>query len=222
MTSVCNIIHQKNLLPGVSTMKLPISIKNALIETIIDQYIENDPSSKVSEDPLSFSIPVANILEDTSDLNIKESDIQVTVAENSDSLSYSEGQENLHFISPFTRRCDRYNECLDYMKKNTSSNKKFTLEYDPAIKESLIYNFFSGSIVMIVPESMTSLSQLRFALMAGGSKLRAIMDSMGGGWVYVFPQYIMEYMECGKMPARDTNVQQVLACYLADMFPEKA
>jgi len=30
----------------------------------------------------------------------------------------------------------------------------------------------------------------------------------------------MEYMECGKTQAKDTNVQQVLASYLEDIFPE--
>ncbi|WP_321431208.1 hypothetical protein [uncultured Methanolobus sp.] len=106
------------------------------------------------------------------------------------------------------------------MQESTKANRKFTVEYDPAIKESLIYNFFSGKIVLMVPEEMTSLSKLRFALMAGGSKLRAIIDSTGG-WIYVFPKHIMESMECGKMPARDTNVNMVIASYLADIFPDE-
>ncbi|WP_340818230.1 hypothetical protein [Methanolobus sp. WCC4] len=199
-------------------MKLPMPLKNALIEAMITQYTDYNPASKVSDEPMTFSIPVTSILEETNDFGITDTDIQATVDENSGSLSYSDDKTNLQFISPFTRNCDRYNECLDYIKDNTKENKKFSLEYDPAIKESLIYNFVSGSIVMIVPDSMTSLSQLRFALAVGGSKLRAIMDSLGGGWVYVFPGYIMEYMECGKTPARDTNVQQVLASYLEDMF----
>jgi hypothetical protein len=203
-------------------MKLPVPIKHALIEAVIKQYTEYQSSSMISKEPVTFSIPVTKILEGAEDFGMTRSDIQTTVIDNEGSLSYSDDLENLQFISPFTRTSSLYNECLDYIRKNTSANAKFTLEYDPAIKESLIYNFFSGSIVMIVPDSMTSLSHLRFALMAGGSKLRAIMDSIGGGWVYVFPKFIMEYMECGKMPAKDTNVQQVLACYLADMFPEEA
>jgi hypothetical protein len=31
----------------------------------------------------------------------------------------------------------------------------------------------------------------------------------------------MESMECGKMPARDTNVNMVIASYLADVFPDE-
>lgn len=202
------------------TMKLPTLLKNALIETMISQYTEDNSSSKINEDPITFSVPVSKIREDTQDFTINEYDIQDTIAENPGSLSLSEGSDSIEFIPPFSRTCDRYDEALNYIRDNTSSNPKFTLTYDPAIKESLIYNFFTGSIVLIVPDEMTNLSQLNFALMAGGSKLRAIMDSMGGGWVYVFPRYIMEYMECGKMPARDTNVQQVLASYLEDIFPE--
>lgn len=201
-------------------MKLPMPLKNALIEAMVTQYTEYHSASKVSDEPMTFLIPVTSILEDTNDFGITDTDIQVTVDENSGSLSYSDDRGNVQFVSPFTRTCSTYDECLDYIKSNTKENQKFTLEYDPAIKESLIYNFFSGSIVMIVPESMTSLSQLRFALTVGGSKLRTIMDSLDGGWVYVFPKFIMEYMECGKTPAKDTNVQKVLACYLDDMFPE--
>jgi hypothetical protein len=200
-------------------MKLPISIKHALIEAMITQYTENSPSSGIGEEPLTFSVPLANIQEDAEDFKITESDIKATVVENPGSLSLSKETDSLLFVPPFTRTCDHYDQALNYIKENTSSNRKFTLEYDPAIKESLIYNFFSGSIVMIVPDGMTSLSQLNFALMAGGSKLRAIMDNKGGGWVYVFPKYIMEYMECGKTPVMDTNVQQVLASYLEDIFP---
>lgn len=201
-------------------MKLPTLIKHALIETMISRYTEDEPSSRISEEPLTFSVPVAKILEDTQDFKITESDIQTTVSKNSGSMSLSEETHAIQFTPPFNRACDRYDEALNYIRENTSSNPKFTLGYDPAIKESLIYNFFTGSVVLIVPDGMTSLSQLNFALMAGGSKLRAIMDSTGGGWVYVFPKYIMEYMECGKMPARETNVQQVLASYLEDIFPE--
>jgi hypothetical protein len=106
------------------------------------------------------------------------------------------------------------------MQESTKTNRKFAVEYDPAIKESLIYNFFSGNIALLVPEEMTNLAQLKFALMAGGSKLRAILDDTGG-WIYVFPKHIMEYMECGKMPSRDTNVNMVIASYLADVFPDE-
>ncbi|KXS42936.1 hypothetical protein HWN40_06470 [Methanolobus zinderi] len=201
-------------------MKLPAPIKHALIEAMISQYSENHPASRVREEPLTFSVPVTDILEDTSDFNIIESDIQDAVDKNPASLSFNDGSDTLQFIPPFTRSCELYDDALNYFKENTASNPKFTLEYDPAIKESLIYNFFTGSIVMIVPDRMTSLSQLHFALMAGGSKLRAIMDSKDGGWVYVFPKFIMEYMECGKTQAKDTNVQQVLASYLEDIFPE--
>lgn len=201
-------------------MKLPTPIKHALIEAMISRYTEDNPSSKLSEDPLTFSVPMASILEDTQDFRINESDIKVTISENPDSLSLNDRSDTLQFVPPFIRACD-YDDVLNYIRDNTSSNPKFTLAYDPAIKESLIYNFFRGSIVLVVPDGMTSLSQLNFALMAGGSKLRAIMDRTGGGWVYVFPRYIMEYMECGKMPARDTNVQQVLASYLEDIFPER-
>ncbi|SFM29207.1 hypothetical protein [Methanolobus profundi] len=201
-------------------MKLPLPIKHALIETMITKYIEDNSASRISEEPLTYSVPVSSILESASDFGLTTDDVKATVDENQGSLSYSEDPEVLEFISPLTRSCDRYNECFDYIKENTSSNAKFVIEYDPAIKESLIYHFLSGSIVMIVPDSMTSLSQLNFALMAGGSKLRAIMDKLGGGWVYVFPKYIMEYMECGKTSAKETNVQMVLASYMADMFPD--
>jgi photosystem II stability/assembly factor-like uncharacterized protein len=32
----------------------------------------------------------------------------------------------------------------------------------------------------------------------------------------------MESQECGKIPAKDTNVEEVLASYLNDMFPGDA
>lgn len=200
-------------------MKLPVSIKHALIEAMISQYVENYPASRISEDPLTFSVPVSKILEDANDFLIDEADVLTTISENPGSLSYEENSGNLQFIQPFTRNRELYTECLDYIRENTSSNPKFTIEYDSSIKESLIYHFFAGSIVLMVPDGMNSLSQLKFALMAGGSKLRSIIDTTGG-WIYVFPKYIMESMECGKMLARDTNVQQVLASYLEDIFPD--
>ncbi|MEZ5336259.1 MAG: hypothetical protein R2741_14045 [Methanolobus sp.] len=199
-------------------MKLPASIKHALIEAKISLYTENHPSSKVNGEPLTFSIPTDNILEMTKPFGITVSDIQTSVTENPGSLIINE-DEAVIFTPPFTRKCDKYDDCLNYIKENTSSNSKFTIEYDPAIKESLIYHFFSGSIVLMVPEGMQSLQQLKFALMAGGSKLRAIIDKTGG-WIYIFPKFIMESMECGKMPAIDTNVDEVIGSYLEDMFPE--
>ncbi|WP_406661710.1 hypothetical protein V7O66_04105 [Methanolobus sp. ZRKC3] len=201
-------------------MKLPMPIKYALIEAMITQYTEDHPSSRVSEETLTFSIPVVNILEDTNDFGITDSDIQDVVTENTDSLSYSKDSGTLHFTSPFTRSSDLYNESLNYIKESTASNAKFTIGYDSAIKESLIYHFFKGSIVLMVPEDMSNPSQLKFALTVGGSKLRVIIDDTGG-WIYVFPKYTMESMECGKMPARESNVQQVLASYLEDVFPEE-
>ncbi|MBP1908490.1 hypothetical protein [Methanolobus bombayensis] len=201
-------------------MKLPTQVKHALIEAMIAQYTEDYPSCKISQEPLRFQIAVGKILEDTEVFGITESDIKETVTSNPDSLLLTDDSEAVQFIPPFTRKCDSYNKLLDYMQESTKANRKFTVEYDPSIRESLIYNFFSGKIVLMVPEEMTGLSQLRFALMAGGSKLRAIIDDTGG-WIYVFPKHIMEAMECGKMPARDTNVNMVIASYLADVFPDE-
>ena len=200
-------------------MKLPVPIKHALIEATISQYVDDHPSCKVSQEPATFEVPMDKILEDTEVFKITGSDVMETITANSGSLSFIEDPGSVKFIPSFSRDCDLYSKLLDYMKKSTEDSRKFTVEYDPGIKESLIYNFFKGHIVLMVPESMTNLSQLRFALMAGGSKLRAIIDDTGG-WVYVFPKYIMESMECGKMSARETNVDQVLASYLADMFPD--
>jgi hypothetical protein len=201
-------------------MKMPAQVKHALIEAMITQYTEDFSSCKISQEPLTFQIAVGKILDDTEVFGITESDIKETISVNPESLLLTEDSESVQFIPPFTRECNSYNKLLDYMRESTKANRKFTVEYDPAIKESLIYNFFSGKIVLMVPEEMTSLSQLRFALMAGGSKLRAIIDSTGG-WIYVFPKHIMESMECGKMPARDTNVNMVIASYLADVFPDE-
>ncbi|WP_370573200.1 hypothetical protein [Methanomethylovorans sp.] len=201
-------------------MKLPIAIKHALIEATISQDTETSPSSLISKDPLTFKIPLARILDNTSVFNINDSDIQATIKENPNSLSYLEDSEAVQFIPPFTRTCNFYDAVLDEIKENTSTNPKFTIGYDPAIKEALIYHFFSGSIVLMVPEGMSNLSQLKFALTVGGSKLRTIID-MTGGWIYAFPKYIMESQECGKILAKDTNVEQVLASYLDDIFPEE-
>lgn len=201
-------------------MKLPIAIKHALIEATISQDTETSPSSLISKNPLTFKIPLARILDDTSVFGINDSDIQATIKENPNSLSYLEDSEAVQFIPPFTRTCNLYDAVLDEIKENTSTNPKFTIGYDPAIKEALIYHFFSGSIVLMVPEGMSNLSQLKFALTVGGSKLRTIID-MTGGWIYAFPKYIMESQECGKILAKDTNVEQVLASYLDDIFPEE-
>lgn len=202
-------------------MKLPASVKHALIETTISQYTENYPSSLISKTPLTFRFPLIKILEDTEIFGITDSDIKSTITKNPSSLSYIEDSEAVQFIPPFTRTCNLYDTVLDEIRANTSTNPKFTIGYDPAIKEALIYHFFSGSIVLMVPEGMSNLSQLKFALTAGGSKLRSIID-MTGGWIYVFPKYIMESQECGKIPAKDTNVEQVLASYLNDIFPGEA
>ena len=202
-------------------MKLPAPIKHALIEANISLYAESKPSSRTNEKPLTFKIPMVQILEETKNFGITESDIQATIVENPNSLSYIEDSKAVQFIPSFTRTCDLYNEILDEIKTNASANPKFTIGYDPAIKEALIYHFFTGSIVLMVPEDMSNLSQLKFALKAGGSMLRAIID-MTGGWIYVFPKYIMESQECGKIPAKDTNVEEVLASYMNDMFPEDA
>ncbi|WP_094228732.1 hypothetical protein [Methanolobus psychrotolerans] len=199
-------------------MKLPVPIKHALIEAMISQYTENYPSSRTREDPLTFEVPLARIIEDTEIFGITYSDILATVIENPLSLFHSKHSEGVLFIQPFSRSCDLYDEVLGYIRENTSSNPKFAIGYDPAIKEALIYHFFTGSIVLMVPEGMSSLSQLKFALTVGGSKLRVIIE-MTGGWIYLFLKYIMESDECGKMPARDTNVQQVLVSYLEDVFP---
>ncbi len=201
-------------------MKLPIAIKHALIEATISQDTETSPSSLISKDPLTFKIPLARILDNTSVFNINDSDIQATIKENPNSLSYLEDSEAVQFIPLFTRTCNLYDAVLDEIKENTSTNPKFTIGYDPAIKEALIYHFFSGSIVLMVPEGMSNLSQLKFALTVGGSKLRTIID-MTGGWIYAFPKYIMESQGCGKILAKDTNVEQVLASYLDDIFPEE-
>lgn len=199
-------------------MKLPTPIKHALIEATISMYCENFPSSKINEKPLTFKVPLVTIRADTEIFGITDSDIQATIAGNPDSLSYIEDSKAVQFTPPFTRTCNLYDVVLDKIKANTSVNPKATIDYDPAIKEDLIYNFFTGSIVLMVPESMSNLSQLKFALTVGGSKLRAIID-MTGGWIYVFPKYIMESQECGKIPAKETNVEQVLVSYLDDMFP---
>ncbi|WP_370575323.1 hypothetical protein [Methanomethylovorans sp.] len=201
-------------------MKLPIAIKHALIEATISQDTETSPSSLISKNPLTFKIPLARILDDTSVFGINDSDIQATIKENPNSLSYLEDSEAVQFSPPFTRTCNLYDAVLDEIKENTSTNPKFTIGYDPAIKEALIYHFFSGSIVLMVPEGMSNLSQLKFALTVGGSKLRTIID-MTGGWIYAFPKYIMESQECGKILAKDTNVEQVFASYLDDIFPEE-
>lgn len=202
-------------------MKLPAPIKHALIEANISLYAESKPSFRTNEKPLIFKIPMAQILEDTKYFNITKSDIQATIMENPNSLSFIEDSGAVQFILPFTRICNLYDSILDDIKANTSTNPKFTIGYDPAIKEALIYHFFTGSIVLMVPEDMSNLSQLKFALKAGGSMLRAIID-VTGGWIYVFPQCIMESQECGKIPAKDTNVEEVLASYLNDMFSEDA
>nr|WP_321498316.1 hypothetical protein [uncultured Methanolobus sp.] len=200
-------------------MKMPTQIKHALIEAMISQYTEDFPSCKIEQEPLKFQVAVGKILEDTGVFGITEADIKETITANPGSLLLTDDLESVQFIPPLTRECDSYNKLLDYMQESTKANRKFTVEYDPTIRESLIYNFFNGKIVLMVPEEMTSLTQLRFALMAGGSKLRAIIDETGG-WIYVFPKYIMESMECGKMPSRDTNVNMVIASYLADVFPD--
>ena len=202
-------------------MKLPAPIKHALIEANISLYAESKPSSLTNEKSLTFKIPMAQILEDTKYFGITESDIQATIIENPNSLSFIEDSRAVQFIPPFTRTCNLYDAVLDEIKTNTSANPKFTISYNPAIKEALIYHFLTGSIVLMVPENMSNLSQLKFALKAGGSMLRVIID-MTGGWIYVFPKYIMESQECGKIPAKDTNVEEVLASYMNDMFPEDA
>lgn len=202
-------------------MKLPTALKHALIEATIILYAETSPSSLVSKTPLILRIPMVQILKDTENFGITESDIQATIKENQNSLSYVEDSKIVQFIPSFTRIYNLYDAVLDNIKANTATNPKFTIGYDPAIKEALIYHFFSGSIVLMVPESMSNLSQLKFALTVGGSKLRAIIDTTGG-WVYVFPKYIMESQECGKIPAKDTNVEEVLASYLNDIFPGEA
>lgn len=221
-----NVIYYKAdvayyYLQEASPIKLPAPLKHALIEATISQHTENYPSSLISKNPLTFGVPLVKILEDTEIFGITESDIQDTTIENLNSLSYKEDLKTVQFTPPFTRTCNLYDAVLNEIRTDTTTDPKFTIGYDPAIKEALIYHFFNGSIVLMVPESMSSLSQLRFALTAGGSKLRAIID-MTGGWVYVFPKYIMESQECGKIPARDTNVEQVLASYLTDIFPEEA
>lgn len=202
-------------------MKLPAPIKHALIEANISLYAESKPSSRTNEKSLSFKIPMAQIIEDTKYFGINESDIQATIIENPNSLSLIEDSRAVQFIPSFTRTCNLYDAILDEIKTNTCANPKFTISYNPSIKEALIYHFFTGSIVLMVPEDMSNLSQLKFALKAGGSMLRAIID-MTGGWIYVFPKYIMESQECGKIPAKDTNVEEVLASYLSDMFPGDA
>lgn len=202
-------------------MKLPTALKHALIEATIILYAETSPSSLVSKTPLILRIPMVQILKDTENFGITESDIQATIKENPNSLSYVKDSKIVQFIPSFTRIYNLYDAVLDNIKANTATNPKFTIGYDPAIKEALIYHFFSGSIVLMVPESMSNLSQLKFALTVGGSKLRAIIDTTGG-WVYVFPKYIMESQECGKIPAKDTNVEEVLASYLNDIFPGEA
>ncbi|AFV22512.1 hypothetical protein Mpsy_0301 [Methanolobus psychrophilus R15] len=201
-------------------MKLPTPIKHALIEATISMYIETYPSSRISKEPLAFAIPPVKILEDTEIFGITDSDIQATVAENPNSLSCIIDPDAVQFIPPFTRTCNLYDKVLDNIKTNTSIDPKTTIFYDPAIKEDLIYHFFTGSIVLMVPEDMSDLSQLKFALTAGGSKLRAIID-VTGGWVYLFPKHIMQSRECGKILAKDTNVDQVLARYLDEIFPEE-
>lgn len=199
-------------------MKLPVLIKHALIEANISLYAESKPSSRTNEKPLTFKIPMAQILEDTKYFGITESDIQEMIIENPNSLSFIEDSKAVQFIPPITRTCNLYDAVLDEIKTNTSTNTKFTIGYDPKIKEALIYHFFTGSIVLMVPENLSNLSQLKFALKVGGSTLRAIID-ITGGWIYVFPKYIMESQECGKIPAKDTNVEEVLASYLNDIFP---
>ena len=199
-------------------MKLPVLIKHALIEANISLYAESKPSSRTNEKPLTFKIPMAQILEDTKYFGITESDIQEMIIENPNSLSFIEDSKAVQFIPPITRTCNLYDAVLDEIKTNTSTNTKFTIGYDPEIKEALIYHFFTGSIVLMVPENLSNLSQLKFALKVGGSTLRAIID-ITGGWIYVFPKYIMESQECGKIPAKDTNVEEVLASYLNDIFP---
>ncbi|MCQ6963537.1 hypothetical protein [Methanolobus chelungpuianus] len=202
-------------------MNLPAALKHALIEATIYAFTESDPSSRISEKPLTFVIPVAGIRADTEVFGITESDICATVAENSGSLSYSGNSGSIQFVPPFSRKCRLYDTLLESIEASTSMDPKATVAYDPSIREGLLYHFFRGSTVLMVPESVSGLSQLQFALMAPGSRLRAIMDGTGG-WAYVFPKYIMRSEECGKMPARDTNVQQVLASYLEDMFPGEA
>lgn len=199
-------------------MKLPTPVKHALIEATISTYIEDYSSSPIDKKNPTFEIPLVKIREDTKLFGITESDIHANIVENPNSLSYSEDSDTVQFISPFTRTCELYNDVLDNLKANTAIDSKTTISYDPAIKEDLIYHFFTGSIVLMVPEGMSNLSQLKFALKTGGSKLRAIID-VTGGWVYLFPTHIMESMECGKTAAKDTNVEQVLASYLEDIFP---
>jgi hypothetical protein len=202
-------------------MKLPTPIKHALIEATISMYTETYLSSRISKEPLAFAIPMVKILEDTKIFGITDSDIQATVAENRSSLSRIKDPDAVQFIPPFTRTCNLYDAVLDSIKANTSIDPKATICYDPSIKEDLIYHFFTGSIVLMVPEDMSDLSQLKFALTTGGSKLRVIID-VTGGWVYLFPKHIMQSRECGKILARDTNVQQVLARYLDEIFPMEA
>jgi hypothetical protein len=202
-------------------MKLPTPIKHALIEATISMYIETYPSSRSSKEPISFVIPLVKIREDTEIFGITDSDIQATVAGNPNSLSCIKDPDAVQFIPPFTRTCNLYDKVLNNLKTNTSIDPKTTIFYDPAIKKDLIYHFFSGSIVLMVPEDLSDLSQLKFALMAGGSKLRSIID-VTGGWIYLFPKHIMQSRECGKILARDTNVQQVLARYLDEIFPMEA
>jgi len=199
-------------------MKLPTPIKHALIEATISMYIETYPSSRSSKEPLAFAIPMIKIREDTEIFGITDSDIQATVAGNPNSLSYIKDSDVVQFIPPFTRACNLYDKVLNNIKTNTSVDPKTTIFYGPTIKEELIYHFFSGSIVLMVPEDLSDLSQLKFALTAGGSKLRSIID-ITGGWVYLFPKHIMQSQECGKILARDTNVDKVLARYLEEIFP---
>lgn len=161
-----------------------------------------------------------SILADTEVFGITDSDIQATVAGNAGSLSYSGNSGSIQFVPPFTRTCRLYDTILDSIKADTSVNPKATIAYDHSMREGLIYHFFRGSTVLMVPESMSGLSRLQFTLMALGSRLQAIMDVTGGwAWAYVLPRYIMHSDECGKMPAKDTNVHQVLARYLEDIFP---
>lgn len=202
-------------------MKLPAALKHALIEATVSAFSENNPSSRISEKPLALGIPVAGILADTEVFGITGSDIRAAVAENAGSLSYSGNSGFIQFAPPFTRTCRLYDTVLESIGASTSIDPKATVAYDHSIREGLIYHFFKGSTVLMVPESVSDLSQLQFALMAPGSRLRAIMDRTGG-WAYVFPRYIMHSGECGKMPARDTKVQQVLASYLEEMFPGEA
>jgi hypothetical protein len=201
-------------------MKLPTPIKNVLIETTISTYTENYPSSRINENPLTFEIPLSSILEDTNIFDIINSDIQATISENPDSLTYIEDQNVVQFTPHFTRKCKLYDAVLNNIQAETANYPKTTINYDLAIKEELIYHFFAGSIVLMIRNAQSEITQLEFALKVGGSKLRTIIDETGG-WIYIFPKFIMQSQECGKLSAKNTNAPKILADFLDEMFPKE-